>query len=94
MRRRTGFRWSRAPRILCQTTGNEINKLVFNVAMGRSFAGIHYRSDSMAGIRIGEDVAISILQDVVQTCTEDFDGFAFARYEGTAVRMSRGGELS
>ena len=64
------------------TVGNEINKLVSNVAMGRGWAGIHYRSDSTAGIRLGEDVAISILQDLVQTCTEDFDGFAFTRMTG------------
>ena len=48
----------------------------------------------MAGIRPGEDVAISSLQDLLQTCTEDFDGFAFTRYDGTAVLMSRGGVLS
>ena len=59
------------------TVGNEINKLVSNVAMGRGWAGIHYRSDS-AGIRLGED----------------FDGFAFTRYDGTTVRISRGGFLS
>ena len=47
------------------TVANEINKLVSNVAMGRSWAGIHCRSDSMAGIRLGEDVAISSLQDLV-----------------------------
>ena len=75
------------------TIGNEINKLVFNICMGRSWAGIHYRSDSTAGVRLGEDVAISILQDLVRTCTEDFDGFAFTRIDGTAVRIKRCGEL-
>ena len=76
------------------TIGNEINKLVFNIAAGRSWAGIHYRSDSLAGMRLGEDVAISILQDLVRTCTEEFDGFAFTRLDGTPVRISRNGEVS
>jgi hypothetical protein len=76
------------------TIGNEINKLVFNIAMGRSWAGIHYRSDSLAGMRLGEDVAISILQDLVRTCTEDFDGFTFTRFDGTPVKVNRNGDVS
>jgi hypothetical protein len=76
------------------TAGAEINKLVSNISMGRSWAGIHYRSDSTAGIRLGEDVAMSILQDLVRTCTEDFDGFAFTRFDGTAVKIGRNGEVS
>ena len=76
------------------TIGAEVNKLVFNISMGRSWAGIHYRSDTMAGVRLGEDVAISILQDLVRTCMEDFNGFAFTRIDGTPVKISRNGEVS
>lgn len=81
------------PPFFVPTIGAEINKLVFNIAMGRSWAGIHYRSDSTAGVRLGEDVAISILQDLVRTCTEDFEGFSFTRLDGTPVRISRNGEV-
>ncbi|MBL8234074.1 MAG: vanadium-dependent haloperoxidase [Bryobacterales bacterium] len=76
------------------TIGAEVNKLVWNVAMGRSWAGIHCRSDSAAGVPLGEDVAISILQDLVRTCTEDFEGFAFTRLDGSKVRINRSGEVS
>ncbi len=69
------------------TVGGEINKLAFNVAMGRDFAGIHYRSDAEAGIRLGEDVAIAMLQDLVNTCAEDFTGFKFTRVDGTPVEI-------
>jgi hypothetical protein len=62
---------------------------VFNVAMGRQWAGIHYRSDSTAGARLGEDVAISILQDLVETLHEDFAGFSFTRLDGTPVVITR-----
>lgn len=75
------------------TIGAEINKLVFNIAMGRSWAGIHYRSDSLAGVRLGEDVAISILQDQARTFTEDFEGFAFTRVDGTPVKILPTGEV-
>ena len=72
------------------TVGGEINKLAFNVAMGRNFAGIHYRSDAEAGFRLGEDVAIAILQDLVLTLNEDFMGFHFSRLDGTPVQISKG----
>ena len=72
------------------TVGGEINKLAFNVAMGRDFAGIHYRSDAEAGFRLGEDVAIAMLQDLVQTFAEDFAGFQFTRLDGTPVSITKG----
>lgn len=72
------------------TVGGEINKLAFNVAMGRDFAGIHYRSDAETGLRLGEDVAIAMLQDMVRTFAEDFTGFQFTRIDGTPVTISKG----
>ncbi len=81
------------PASFVPTIGAEINKLVWNICMGRSWAGIHYRSDSVAGVVLGEEVAISILQDLVRTFTEDFDGFAFTRMDGSKVRITRDGEV-
>ncbi len=71
------------------TVGGEVNKLAFNVAMGRNFAGIHYRSDAEAGMRLGEDVAIAMLQDAMNNYAEDFNGFQFTRVDGTSVVISR-----
>src|SRR5260370_6632573 len=71
------------------TVGGEVNKLAFNIAMGRNFAGIHYRSDAEVGFRLGEDVAIAMLQDLVRTCTEDFSGFQFTRLDGAGVRICK-----
>jgi hypothetical protein len=71
------------------TVGNEINKLAWNIAIGRNFAGIHYRSDAMAGFQLGEDVAIAKLQDLVNTFTEDFVGFQFTRLDGTPVQITK-----
>ena len=72
------------------TVGGEVNKLAFNIAMGRNFGGIHYRSDAEAGFRLGEDVAIAMLQDLVFTFTEDFCGFRFTRLDGTPVVITKG----
>jgi hypothetical protein len=74
------------------TVGDEINKLTFNIAAGRHWAGIHYRSDSEAGLRLGEDVGISILQDLARTYTEDFDGFSITRFNGVHVQITPQGE--
>jgi hypothetical protein len=71
------------------TVGGEVNKLAFNIAIGRNFAGIHYRSDAMAGFRLGEEVAIAKLQDLVNTLTEDFEGFRFTRLDGTPVQIGK-----
>ena len=71
----------------------EINKLAFNIAMGRDWAGIHYRSDTIAGLQLGEAVAISILQDLARTYTETFDGFSFERFDGSSVRIHPDGRL-
>jgi hypothetical protein len=75
------------------TVGEEVNKLAFNVSMGRNWAGIHYRSDCVAGLKLGEDVAISILQDLAHTYTEDFKGFTFQRLSGVEVHITPQGEV-
>jgi hypothetical protein len=41
----------------------------------------------------GEDVGISILQDLAGTYPEDFQGFSFKRFTGTEVRITPGGEV-
>jgi hypothetical protein len=75
------------------TVGDEIDKLAFNIPMGRNWAGIHYRSDANAGLRLGEDVGISILQDLACTYTEDFKGFSLKRFNGTEVQITPRGEV-
>ena len=73
------------------TVGGEINKLAFNVAMGRDFAGIHYRSDAEAGFLLGEQVAMAVLQDMVNTYAESFSGFDFTSMDGTPVTIGARG---
>jgi hypothetical protein len=75
------------------TVGDEIDKLAFNIAMGRDWAGIHYRSDSVAGLHLGEDVGISILQDLARTFSEDFKGFTFRRFSGASIHIAPGGQI-
>jgi hypothetical protein len=67
--------------------GGELNKLAANVAYGRDIAGVHYRSDGLAGLRLGEEVAISILRDVRATFGVPAGGFSFTRFEGTPITI-------
>lgn len=69
------------------TVGGELDKLAFNVAYGRNFAGVHWRSDSTAGLHLGEQVAESILADLRLTLTERFAGFTFTRFDGTTATV-------
>jgi len=75
------------------TINDEINKLAFNISMGRDWAGIHYRTDCVAGLNLGEAVGISILQDMACTYTEDFKGFSLKRFDGTDIHITPQGEL-
>jgi len=69
------------------TLGNELDKMAFNIGMGRDFAGIHYRSDVLAGLQLGEAVATAFLQDQVNTFTEEFPGFHFTGFSGNKVTI-------
>ncbi len=67
------------------TVGHEINKLASNVAIGRNIAGVHWRSDANASLKLGEQVAITILRDMLSTFNEPFEGFTFKDFEGNQV---------
>jgi hypothetical protein len=69
------------------TVGGELNKLAANIATGRNFAGIHYRSDYAQSIRLGEAVAISVLRDQRLTYAEDFHGFTFTTFDGEKITV-------
>jgi hypothetical protein len=67
--------------------GGELNKLASNIAMGRDAAGVHYRSDGVEGIKLGETIALSILRDTATLYREVFPGFSLTKYDGTPVTI-------
>jgi len=69
------------------TVRNELNKLASNVGTGRNIAGMHWRSDSLESMRLGEKVAISILRDQRSCYNEKFDGFTFTKFDGTTITV-------
>lgn len=69
------------------TVGGELNKLASNVAFGRNAAGIHWRSDGIEGLQLGEAVALSVLADTRHCFNEGFDGFLLTKFDGTSVTI-------
>jgi hypothetical protein len=74
---------------LALTVGGELNKLAWNVSVGRCFAGIHYRSDSWQGLLLGEKVAIRLLEDLVTTLPEEFDGYRFRGFQNGEITIRK-----
>jgi membrane-associated phospholipid phosphatase len=70
------------------TIEGEINKLASNIAQGRNFGGIHWRSDADYGMRLGEAVALSILSDQSDNYAgENFKGFTITTFDGKTITV-------
>jgi hypothetical protein len=69
------------------TIGGELDKLAWNIAMGRNFAGIHWRSDAAAGLALGERLAIAVLREMKLTGNELFAGFSVRRFDGSRLTV-------
>jgi len=69
------------------TVGGELNKLASNVATGRNIAGVHWRTDAIESLKLGEAIAISILRDQRDTFNEDFPGFVFTKFDGSPITI-------
>ena len=69
------------------TIGGELNKLAANIGLGRDYAGVHWRSDTTESLKLGEAIAISILQNVKTTTNRNFAGFSLTKFDGTIVTV-------
>ncbi len=69
------------------TVGSELNKMASNVANGRNIAGVHWRSDATESLKLGESIAISVLNDQKRSYSELFGGFSLTKFDGTTVTV-------
>jgi hypothetical protein len=69
------------------TLGGELNKLASNVAIGRNFAGLHWRSDATESLKLGEEVAIRFLAEEQSCFNEPFEGFSLTKFDGTRTTV-------
>jgi hypothetical protein len=68
----------------------QFDKLASNIALGRDAAGVHYRSDSIRGLFVGEQQALGLLRDYSRTYNERFDGFVLRKFNGDWVKIMSG----
>jgi hypothetical protein len=68
------------------TVGGELNKLAANIAIGRNWAGVHYRSDYQESVLLGEKIAIGILQEQAITYNEKF-ACTLTKFDGSKIEF-------
>ncbi|MCI5220055.1 MAG: bromoperoxidase [Candidatus Electrothrix sp. LOE2] len=68
------------------TVEGELNKLASNIAIGRDWAGVHYFSDYIESLRMGEQIAIGILEEQKLTYGENFS-MTVPLYDGGSIRI-------
>ena len=68
------------------TVEGELNKLASNISIGRDWAGVHYFTDYIESLRMGERIAIGILEEQKLTYGENFS-MTVPLYDGGSVRI-------
>jgi hypothetical protein len=67
------------------TVGGELNKLAWNIALGRNGAGAHWRSDATESLLLGERIAVRLLRDLMTTFPEPLEPLSFTDFAGNVV---------
>ena len=68
------------------TVEGELNKICSNVSIGRNWAGVHFFTDYIESIRLGEQIAIGILEEQKLTYGENFS-MTVPLYDGGSIRI-------
>lgn len=68
------------------TIEGELNKIAANISIGRDWAGVHYFTDYIESLRLGEQIAISILEEQKLTYGENFT-MTIPLFDGDAIRI-------
>ncbi|MEO1086467.1 MAG: vanadium-dependent haloperoxidase, partial [Acidobacteriota bacterium] len=68
------------------TVEGELNKLASNISIGRDWAGVHFYTDYIESIRMGEQIAIGILEEQKLTYGENFS-MTVPLYDGGSIRI-------
>jgi len=68
------------------TVEGELNKVAANVAIGRDWAGVHYYSDYYESFKLGEEVALGLLEEQKLQYGETFS-MTIPLLDGTVARI-------
>jgi hypothetical protein len=75
------------------TIEGELDKLAANIAIGRNMAGVHYYTDYYESLRLGERIAVSILEEQVSMYGEPVS-MSFTSFDGDRIRIGSNGRDS
>ena len=68
------------------TVEGELNKVCSNISIGRNWAGVHFFTDYIESIRLGEKIAIGLLEEQKLTYPENFS-MTIPLFDGTVYRI-------
>jgi hypothetical protein len=71
------------------TLEGELNKLAANISIGRNMAGVHYFSDYYDSLRMGEKIAIGILEEQALCYKTDPFVLSLTTFDGDVLRIGR-----
>jgi len=69
------------------TLEGELNKLAANISIGRNMAGVHYYSDYYDSLRMGEQIALGILEEQALCYPTDAFVMTVPTFDGDVVRI-------
>ncbi len=70
--------------------GDELNKLAANISIARNMGGVHYYSDYIDSLRMGEEIAIGILQEQSILYPHDAFRVSLTSFDGHRLRIEDG----
>ncbi|MEM9045362.1 MAG: vanadium-dependent haloperoxidase [Pseudomonadota bacterium] len=71
------------------TLEGELNKLAANISIGRNMAGVHYFSDYFDSLRMGEEIAIGMLEEQALGYRTDPFVLSLPTFDGPIRRIGR-----
>ncbi len=72
------------------TIGDELDKLAANISIGRNMAGVHFYSDYYDSLRLGERIAVGILEEQMLTYQEPVR-LSLRSFDGEQITISTEG---
>ena len=72
------------------TVQGELDKLAANISIGRDWAGVHYYTDYYESLRMGERVAVGVLQEQMLTYREPLS-MRFTSFDGDRILITGSG---
>ncbi len=75
----------------CLTLEGELNKVAANISIGRDWAGVHYYTDYVQSMIMGEEIAIGLLQEQSLTYeSSDRLSMTLPKFDGSTIKIVNG----